>query len=282
LLTSLEASTVHPAVCIIVDASDADYELPKCTFKVVIATPGIRGQVKQRTHGIVQLKATSGIRYAMVLDDDIVLEADAIEKAIAAVERYAATDPRVVGFALNITNLRKASHLYRRLLFHPRSPGRVTASTFSSSLAGLTADIECDWVLGGAALWNLDFLYANPSNYPFAGKAYSEDLYYCSMVGERGKFVALAAVRCAHVDHYEIRKAKELGREAYREGVNDSRIRMSIARTFHQYSVSLTVIHILWVGFAGIVFGTVAFDRAALMLGCGRLAGLLKSEMSIG
>ncbi len=40
----------------------------------------------------------------------------------------------------------------------------------------------------------------------------------------------------------------------------------------------MTVIHILWVGILGVVFGSVVLDRTAFMVGIGRIAGLIKSN----
>ena len=277
LLASIEKSTIHPAVCVIVDSSDFVYEIPVCSFPLLFETPGIRGQVNQRNYGIRLLKKFGNVEYALLLDDDIVLEPEAISEAIAGIERYVHNDPGFVGFALNVINLRKSNHIYRRLLLHPKKPGAVTTSTFCSSLSNLDNDTECDWVLGGAAVWNLDFLIKNPSDYPFSGKAYSEDLYYCSTVRDHARFAALSRARCAHVDHYEIKKADNISRLAYIEGVNDAKIRVFIAKSFRQYSVLMTGIHILWVGFLGVVFGSASLDRTAFMLGIGRITGLMKS-----
>lgn len=277
LLASLERSTIYPAVCVIVDSSDFVYEIPDCKFPLLFETPGIRGQVKQRNYGIDLLKRFGNVEYAFLIDDDIVLEPDAIREAIAGIKRYVSNDPRFVGFALNIINLRKSNHIYRRLLLHPKKPGVVTMSTFCSSLSNLDSDTECDWILGGAAVWNLDFLIKNPSDYPFSGKAYSEDLYYCSMVRDNARFAALSKAKCTNVDHYEIRNSDNISSSAYREGVNDTKIRVFIAKRFRQYSVPMTAIHIFWIGFLGIVFGSILLDRAAFMLGIGRITGLIKS-----
>lgn len=277
LLASIEKSTVYPAVCVIVDSSDFGYEIPSFSFPILFETPSIRGQVKQRNYGIGILREFGKIEYAFLIDDDMVLEPEAIREAVEGVERYVRISPKFVGFALNITNLRKSNHIFRRLMLYPKKSGMVTMSTANSSLSNLDCDTECDWVLGGAAVWNLDFLIKNPNDYPFSGKAYGEDLYYCSTVHDRARFAALSRSRCSHVDHYEIKKAENISRSAYIAGVNDTKIRMFIAKSFRQYSVFMTGIHILWVGFLGVVFGSALLDRAAFMLGIGRITGLTKS-----
>jgi glycosyltransferase involved in cell wall biosynthesis len=274
LLVSIEGSSVHPAVCIIVDWSDEAYDLPSCSFPILFETPGIRGQVHQRNFGIRKLSEFGAVKYALLLDDDILLEPDTIAETLAGIARYEAVSKDFVGFALNITNLRNANHVFRRLLLHPRKPGAVSRSTFNSSLSNPDSDLECSWVLGGAAAWSLPFLVKNPSDYPFPGKAYSEDLYYCSMVRESARFAAFAKARCRHVDYYELRASENVFRSAYREGVSDTKIRMSIARKFRQYSTLLTAMHVVWVGAVGMTFGAAALDRAALGVGIGRIIGL--------
>ena len=121
-LASIERSSIHPAVCV-VDSSDSAYELPVCSFPLLFETPGIRGQVNQRNYGIHLLKKFGGVEYALLLDDDIVLKPEAISEAMDGIKRYVRNDPGFVGFALNVINLRKSNHIYRRLLLHPKGLG---------------------------------------------------------------------------------------------------------------------------------------------------------------
>jgi glycosyltransferase involved in cell wall biosynthesis len=277
LLTSIERSTIHPAICVVVDASDFDYDLPACTFPLKFTKPCVRGQVKQRNYGIALLKSFGHINYALLLDDDILLDKDAINEALAGAARYANEDPRFVGFALNIVNIGNSSRLSRTLLFHPKKPGVVTRATFGSSLCNLDDDTECRWVLGGAALWNLNFLIQNPNNYPVEGKAFGEDFYYCSLVQAKARFAALAQAKCMHMDQYEINA--DNCRVSLREGISDTNVRLFIARRFPQYSITLTIFHILWVGFLGGVIGIFTGRCNTLMFGVGRLIGLVKRRL---
>jgi glycosyltransferase involved in cell wall biosynthesis len=273
-LAALERSTIHPAVCIIVDASDYNYAIPDCTFPLRLMRPGLRGQVKQRNYGICFLKEYSNIEYALLLDDDILLEPDAISEALAGASRYVSQDSDFVGFALNIVNMANSSGLFKRLLLHPRRPGVVTRAAFGSSLCNLDHDIECGWVLGGATLWNLDFLIHNPNDYPIEGKAYGEDFYYCSLVQAKAKFAGLAKAKCMHMDQYEINV--DNCRISLREGISDTNVRIYIARRFPQYSITLTIVYVLWVGFLGGVLGIVTVRCKTFMFGVGRLLGLVK------
>lgn len=276
-LEAVEKSTIHPAICIIVDASDYDYAVPFCTFNLRLVSPGLRGQVKQRNYGVNILKDFGNIEYALLLDDDILLEPETIAEALAGAARYVRKDPGFVGFALNIVNMGNSARLARRLLFHPQKPGVVSRAAFGSSLCNLDRDIECGWVLGGAALWNLDFLIQNPNNYPILGKAYGEDFYYCSMVRAHARFAALSKARCMHIDQYGINASN--CRSLLGEGISDTNVRMFIARRFSQYSITLTIIHVLWVGFLGAIFGMITGRCGTFMFGMGRLIGLVKRRL---
>jgi glycosyltransferase involved in cell wall biosynthesis len=277
LLSSIERSTIYPAQCILVDSSDFKYDLLSCSFPLLFVTPNINGQVNQRNYGIRLLNECGNVDYVFLLDDDIVLEPDTIHGALDGIRKFISIDPMFIGFALNITNLVSSNNLNIRLLLYPRQPGLVTKSAFNSSLANLDRDVECDWVLGGAAVWSMDFISKNPNDYPFTGKAYSEDLYYCSKVRYRARFAAICKARCSHIDNYEIRVSKRIEYAAYREGFNDAKIRIHISKSFPQYSVFLTILHMLWVGVVGMGYGMVFFDRAAFFVGVGRVVGLMSS-----
>jgi glycosyltransferase involved in cell wall biosynthesis len=274
LVLSLEHSTLQPTICVIIDSSDFSYDISSRNFQIIFVTPGVRGQVQQRNYGILLLQDFPDIEYVMFLDDDIVVAPSCLQEAMTAVEKYASLDTAFVGFALNIVNLKKSSHILRRLLLHPPNPGRVSQSAFCSSLSNLDYDMECEWVLGGAAVWSKKFLSRHLNDYPFKGKAYSEDLYYSSLVRNQARFFALARAKCRHEDNYEIASVPNSFRVAYREGVNDTRIRIYLAKRFPQYSVYLATLHTIWVSFVGVCFGIFSLNRNSCALGMGRLTGL--------
>lgn len=275
LLASLEKSTIHPAACIIVDASDYDYDVPFCSFHLEVLKPGIRGQVMQRNYGISVLGNIDTIEYVITLDDDIVIESDTIANAIVGIAEFTSLDSQFVGFSLNITNMKNSNGFLRRLIFHPKTPGVVTSAAFGSSLCNVSESVECGWVLGGAAIWNLCFINKNINDYPLSGKAYAEDFYFCSKIREQARFAVLANAKCLHIDQYE-NKAKGVDcRFYFREGFNDTKARIFIAKKFRQYSVVLAVLHTSWVGFLGVLSGALMFNSKSIAFGFGRIAGII-------
>ena len=280
LLSALERSSVYPEVCLIVDSSDNEYSLPETSFPVLLLRPGIKGQVAQRNFGIDYLRETRSIEYALLLDDDIVLEKNAIREAIDSIQRFKEKDSLYVGFSLNITNFRNAGHLVRRLLLHPNKPGAVTKGAMNSSLCNANKDVECDWVLGGAAIWDLDFLCAHRNNYPFAGKAYAEDLYFSSKVHGHGKFAVISGARCGHFDQYRSGFDSKC-MPFYFEGEKETAVRVFIAASFPQYSETRAKFHILWIAVLGILSGVLTFKCAPFMLGIGRISGLIRARKII-
>jgi len=276
LLKSIEKCTLHPVACIVVDFSDFDYDLPECTFPVFFERPGIVGQVKQRNYGIKLLYKLKLVDYVLLLDDDIILEADSIFESISTATRYVQKDLRFVGFSLNVINLKSSNDILRKILFYPKKPGVVLSTTFNSSLCNLYKDIECDWVLGGAALWNLDFLNQHPNKYPFSGKAFGEDLFYCSQVKNVARFAASLNAKCSHIDLYLESPINNSFRVIYNGGVSETNMRLYLARSFTMYSTFLTIVHIIWSGFLGIGYGLMTLSAKHSALALGRIAGVFK------
>ena len=280
LLKSIENSKLHPAALILVDFSDFHYDLPECTFPVLFERPGIEGQVNQRNYGVNLLNKLKLVDYVLILDDDIVLEVDAISECISTATYYVKQDLRFVGFSLNIVNLKSSNDLFRKMLLYPKKPGLVRITTFNSSLCDLSQDTECDWVVGGAALWSIDFLNRHPNNYPFSGKAYGEDLFYCSQVHNVARFAASSKAKCSHIDSYSTSQINNSFYVRYNEGVSDTNLRLYLARSFYMYSLPLTIFHILWSGFLGIVYGFMKLSAQHIALALGRIAGILKQSLN--
>lgn len=278
LLVSIEKSTLHPSLCVIVDSSSERYELPECSFNFLFVNPGITGQVNQRNYGFNIINQYSNIEYIFVLDDDIELDRFAISEALIGINKYLLSDDKFVGFSLNIKNLPSSATCAKKILLFTRKPGVVLKSSFNTALSNISCDFECDWVSGGAAVWRKDFICKNPNDYPFLGKAYGEDLYYCSKVRAIARFGAIHKSLCLHNDEYG-RDYLLVGiSSAYNEGLNDCLVRKFIAKKFPQYSLSLMKLHMLWVGLMGIGYGLISVKKIFVFVGLGRVAGLFQSE----
>jgi glycosyltransferase involved in cell wall biosynthesis len=271
LLLYLDKSSMYPSRCIIVDSSDFLYRAPAVKFSLEVVRAPQKGQVRQRNHGISLLSLNSEIKYVLILDDDILLGEETIRQAMLRATICRGEDPQFVGFGLNLQTRRR--DILSAIMLYPVAPGVVTRSCVGSAPKNLTQDISCDWVLGGCTLWDLNFLVSNPNDYPFEGKAYAEDLYFCSLVSHKAKFMALSEARCMHIDQYnEANGLKEL----CFAGIDDVRVRLYISKRFSKYSQILTWLHLFWIGILGFFYGLITLRRERVFLGGGRVLGLLK------
>jgi hypothetical protein len=130
-------------------------------------------------------------------------------------------------------------------------------------------------VLGGASLWNLKFLQANPNDYPFPGKAYAEDLYYSSKVRRIARFATISSARCLHIDAY-MEGVSPTAMAALKAGQMEVSVRLYIVRTFPQYFLPFAILHIVWIGLAGLVFSAISLRKETFFMSIGRLIGLFK------
>lgn len=199
MLESLARQTRIPDQIIIVDGSDPDIH------EVIAGFPGLPldyvrifppSLAKQRNAGMARLRPE--ITLAGYLDDDIVLELD----AIAAMHDYwERADAQLGGTAFNITNTPPArwTRIKRLVCLDHPVPGRLLKSGCTSILGNQDRDIETDWLCGGATVWRRDVIESYNYDEWFRGTGFLEDVDYSFNV--RGKY-RLALVASARLAHY--------------------------------------------------------------------------------
>jgi hypothetical protein len=150
---------------------------------------------RQRNAGMERLRPD--ITLAGYLDDDIVLEADAVQRMVEFWER-APMD--IGGAAFTITNnpAPGALGLKQLLAIDHAQPGRVLASGFVSSIMPQSADLETQWLYGGATVWRRGVIESYPYDEWFIGTGYMEDIDFSYSVGARHRLFVVAAARLAH------------------------------------------------------------------------------------
>lgn len=198
LLNSLEAQTRKPDQIIVVDGSDPDIRHVVDSFPnlplvyVRVFPPSL---ARQRNAGMA--KMGENITLAGYLDDDIVLEPDAIEKMMSY---WAKAAPDVGGVAFNITNFPYPRFIGAKRLFWIDSyePARVLASGFVSSLGFQDRDIEADWLCGGATIWRREVIESYSYDDWYQGMGFMEDVDYSFTVREKYRLVLLSSARLAH------------------------------------------------------------------------------------
>ncbi len=201
MLTSLRAQSRRPDQIVVVDGSEKPVEGVVASFGDM-AVEYVRcippSLARQRNAGMAKLGPQ--ISVAGYLDDDVVLEPDAIERMNAFWES-APSD--IGGAAFNIVNNPVPKVMFLKQLFgiDSRKPGRVLASGFPSSIPPQTTRIETDWLFGGATLWRRHVINEFTYDEWFIGTGFMEDIEYSFNVRGRYRLVLVAEARLVHRSH---------------------------------------------------------------------------------
>lgn len=200
LLKSLQEQTVQADQVIIADGSDQPIEpeikqflSPNVSY-IRVLPPSL---TRQRNEGIKALN--KDITLAGYLDDDMVLERDAVE----AMLRFWEHCPEDIGgSAFNITNAGRTSLLSKLLgklfCFDDFRQGVVLRSGFSTSVSPVLEDTYTEWVCG-ATVWRRHILEEFKYDEWFVGWAYREDIDFSFTVGQKYKLVVLQGSKIQHL-----------------------------------------------------------------------------------
>jgi GT2 family glycosyltransferase len=137
------------------------------------------------------------------LDDDAVLEADAVEEMLRF---WAQAGPDVAGAAFNMANhppldwpALKRTPLASRLGLYSGRGGEVTASGFQTMIGPVTATVSTDWLPSGASVWRRDIFTRFRFDEWFDGYGYLEDLDFSYRVGRTARLAVVAPARYRHL-----------------------------------------------------------------------------------
>lgn len=198
LLASIAAQTRVPDQVVVVDGSEPPVKtlceaFPGLSLDYVRVFPP--SLAAQRNVGMARLRPE--ITHAGYLDDDIVLERDAVERMMLA---WQDAGEDVGGIGFNITNRPRPPLLWLRRLFllEHREPGRMLASGCAASHYVCERDHDADWLSGGAATWRRDVVEQFPYDEWFVGTGLLEDVDFSFNVRGRYRLVVASAARLAH------------------------------------------------------------------------------------
>jgi len=203
LLKSLREQTVQPHQVIIVDGSDQPIEPEIKQF----LSPGVSylrvfppSLTRQRNEGIKALN--EDMTLVGYLDDDIVLESDAVEAMLNFWEKC---PDDVGGSSFNITNnppvkLSLFGKLLGRLFCLDNGrQGVVLRSGFNRIVSPVLEDTYTGWLCGGATVWRRQLLEEHKYDERLSAFAYYDDVDFSLLVRDRWKLVVQ---RNARVQHY--------------------------------------------------------------------------------
>ncbi len=198
MLTSLHKQSVRPAQVVVVDGSEQEVRdvaesFPDLAIDYVRVFPPSLS--KQRNAGMARLRPD--ITLAGYIDDDIVLEPDAVERMLAFWE---SAPPDIGGASFNIVNspAPRWSRLRHLLGFGGVKPGAVLSSGIAVAPGCVTTDLETDWLTGGATIWRREIIDRYSYDEWFIGMGYLEDLDYSYNVRQRYRLMVVSGARIVH------------------------------------------------------------------------------------
>jgi glycosyltransferase involved in cell wall biosynthesis len=201
LLSSLASQTRLPDQLIIVDGSKPDIQHVIAEFcemavdYVRVYPPSLS---RQRNAGMQRL--AGDITLAGYIDDDIVLESQAVEEMLRF---WATAEADIGGAAFNITNAARPNWIRLKTLLWVDAPqaGKMLPSGFPSTIGTQHTDLETDWLYGGATVWRRDIVNRYAYDEWFIGMGFMEDVDYSFSVRREYRLKVVAGARLAHYSH---------------------------------------------------------------------------------
>ena len=198
MLGSLVIQTRLPDQMIVVDGGGIAVpwcvaEFPELQIDYVrLLPPSLSAQ---RNAGMAMLRPE--ITHAGYLDDDVVLEPDAVLEMAAF---WGTAEEKVGGAAFNVVNvtLSRDSAPRRRLGAVGDGSGRVAPSGLVHELREVRENLETDWLSGGTTVWRREVIESYSYDNWFQGTGFMEDVDYSYGVRERYRLFVVAAARLAH------------------------------------------------------------------------------------
>jgi len=201
MLTSLLQQTRRPDQVVVVDGSDPVIvhvvdDFPELNIDYVRVFPPSLSQ--QRNEGVARLR--DDITLAGYLDDDLVLESDAVEQMLRF---WDGANDEYGGASFAITNAPRTpltTLMSLAGLDHP-VPGRVISTGCTSPVGCPSEDIDVEWLCGGATVWRSAVIKEYGYDEWFQGTGLWEDVDFSYSVCERYKLAIISSARVAHYHH---------------------------------------------------------------------------------
>jgi len=164
----------------------------------------VQGQIFQRNMGISLLDDKTQL--VCSLDDDIVVEPDAIE---AMIRFWNNREPDTAGVSFNIINSPPFKHNWLKAFIGMSSSeqGRVLSSGYNVAHAPVAKDIKTQWLCGGATVWKKEILKKFINREVSSKWAICEDVIFSYPIGKIYPLYVCADAKVRH-EHVYDHKAK--------------------------------------------------------------------------
>lgn len=200
LLRSLAEQTIEIGQILIADGGDdAEYLVKK--FKNLLSVEYLKcpsaGQISQRNFALGFLNEK--IKIVIYFDDDIQLNADAIEKLLYFWNSMSTTP---IGISFNITNMPiPKNNLFRRIFCSSTEPrGKILTSGYNTPITDINENIVSDWLLGGATAWDIKILKTFTNTDIKSRWAICEDILFSYPLSRYGQMYVCESAKVKHID----------------------------------------------------------------------------------
>lgn len=198
LLASLVRQTIACGRVIVVDGGESIEKLvtgyrDRLPAEYYACRPP--GQIRQRNLGIRKLDDRTLL--VGLLDDELVLDPDALEKMIRF---WNEIDTGTAGVGFNIIDAPpyRASWFGRLFLMNAPEPGRVLRSGYNSRIDNVDTNIRTQWLGGGYTVWKREILRKYPQQDLATRWAIGEDLRFSYPVGKIYPLYVCASAKVRH------------------------------------------------------------------------------------
>jgi glycosyltransferase involved in cell wall biosynthesis len=221
----------------------------------------------QRNAGMALLR--KDITLAGYLDDDIILEKDAIKNMLKFWDK---ADSNIGGTVFNITNTLPPKWTRIKSIFFLDSPtpGKVLTSGCTSILGNQKKNNSVDWLCGGATVWKREIIGEYYYDEWFKGTGYLEDVDFSFNVKHKYSLFLVANAKLAHYS-----RAIKLDKQ-FVHGKWQIYNRMYLVRKYKNRGLSIFK---AWVASFALVamhlsIGLLRMDKASLLQCLGNLAAI--------
>lgn len=203
VLDCLNVQTTRPDEVVVVDGgalSISEKSLGAFGFRTKYLRFQPPSAARQRNAGIEAIDEESNL--IGFLDDDIVLEKNAMERMLAFWDN---ASNAFVGAAFNMINhpplaapAYKHSALAVTLGLYSKDPGKVLRSGFQTMIGTLDKTRAVDWIPTGAAVWRRFVFDSNRFDDWYSASSYLEDLEFSYRLAKAHRLVVVAEARYYH------------------------------------------------------------------------------------
>ena len=233
------------------------------------------GQIRQRNMGISRLNNSD--RLVGFLDDDMVLEPDALEKMVDFWNRV---DVDTAGVGFNVTDAGDELSSMPVSLFPGRFsvPGRVLSSGANLPIQNITEDISTQWLGGGYTVWRREILQNFPQDNLNTRWAIGEDVRYSYPIGKKYPLFVCAGARARHEHVHDQAPDKSIHRY---QGLKKSLASFYCVELHPELSRAACLGRLIISGLFRLVYGSVTFDPQLLEFAMGQAEAIYICVKSI-